>query len=642
MVIHKHENGDLIDADETNADNAVCLRGAGINTIRQLQDRDVDFSADGGEFAEAYVDSNGRKNSVAESTCTFDTNKYKANDTNTPYVVINADSLSGSWTYNNCQIAMMKPNEWTLFCKEGANEEKRAQIYKSLFFGTNGSDALINNFTNITALKTNISRDVGKQAYYAYMYTTDHGTNGSYIGTFSNTTDNNSCSSWSNLHAHRDSSGGTNTAYWYLPDGVELNKVVATWSNDKTSNEIGTDTSDDETDNPVDCELKGGTGSSSDDTTARVLVLSKGDISWTFTGTAETNGLVDYKNDNSVPVFESITDSFESIIEHNIPSGTFKSDISSLFNSALISDYEEGCNIQVKIKTEAPNSWGTFVKITATSVINEAQLKTGNCDYRKTNTGEWTVFCNSSTPELERAELYALLFNSRRILNFTNITGVSTSVIRDVDKQFYKGYVAIGGAGTTTNTGTMSYSGVFSNTTDNNDCSFWSNCNTNTYNDGGTSRLEVPNGTVINSSTAAGADSYEIGTDTSADDLNNPASISAEVQDSSGSYTSNGSTTFLVLSKGSINWTFHDFPNGGSSSNNYMIDYNSDYGIPLFTAATIPSYNSEDSGWIDYNTVGTFTPFTSEPTKAIVKLIPKTTNPTPGYPSIKGVYLRNE
>ncbi len=44
----------------------------------------------------------------------------------------------------------------------------------------------------------------------------------------------------------------------------------------------------------------------------------------------------------------------------------------------------------------------------------------------------------------------------------------------------------------------------------------------------------------------------------------------------------------------------------------------------------------EDTGWLDYNEVSTFTAFTSEPTKCIVKLVPKSSSPTAGYPSING------
>ena len=54
---------------------------------------------------------------------------------------------------------------------------------------------------------------------------------------------------------------------------------------------------------------------------------------------------------------------------------------------------------------------------------------------------------------------------------------------------------------------------------------------------------------------------------------------------------------------------------------------------------------AEDSGWLSCGVtpaVNTFTAFTAEPDTLIVKLIPKTTSPTAGYPSINGVFVRAE
>ncbi len=53
---------------------------------------------------------------------------------------------------------------------------------------------------------------------------------------------------------------------------------------------------------------------------------------------------------------------------------------------------------------------------------------------------------------------------------------------------------------------------------------------------------------------------------------------------------------------------------------------------------------AEDTGWLDAMNsepeVSTFTAFTAEPDTLIVKLIPKTTSPTAGYPSIKAFTVR--
>lgn len=49
---------------------------------------------------------------------------------------------------------------------------------------------------------------------------------------------------------------------------------------------------------------------------------------------------------------------------------------------------------------------------------------------------------------------------------------------------------------------------------------------------------------------------------------------------------------------------------------------------------------AEDTGWLNYNEITTFTAFTAEPDTFIIKLIPKTSSPTAGYPSINGAVVR--
>jgi len=71
-----HVNGEDIDAVETNQDNADSLIMSGLNLIRMLQDRSIDFSKGGFDwFGDAYTDSNGRMNSVDTSltTALYDT-----------------------------------------------------------------------------------------------------------------------------------------------------------------------------------------------------------------------------------------------------------------------------------------------------------------------------------------------------------------------------------------------------------------------------------------------------------------------------------------------------------------------------------------------------------------------------------------
>lgn len=90
---------------------------------------------------------------------------------------------------------------------------------------------------------------------------------------------------------------------------------------------------------------------------------------------------------------------------------------------------------------------------------------------------------------------------------------------------------------------------------------------------------------------------------------------------------------------------YHNIPSG-----NFNSAISSAYLTPLIanweSGADIQyklQNGSEDSGWLSCSnstSISNFTAFTSEPTILIVKLIPKSSSPTPGYPAIYGVALR--
>jgi hypothetical protein len=80
MTLYTIQSGvDTTFSTKLNSMFAAAIKQGGLNIITQLQDRDVDFSADGGYFAEAYVDADGRKNSVdtGSTTAVFATDKYR-------------------------------------------------------------------------------------------------------------------------------------------------------------------------------------------------------------------------------------------------------------------------------------------------------------------------------------------------------------------------------------------------------------------------------------------------------------------------------------------------------------------------------------------------------------------------------------
>ena len=149
----------------------------------------------------------------------------------TEYIIIEATSLSGAWNSNNCKTMLIAVGKWLVYCTTGTAAVHRAQIHKSLWYGTTGTNALIDDFTSVTSIQTSNANDVGKQAHYASQirsYSSEDNTI-TYTGTFANTSTNNNCSFWS--------------------------KVDFDTATDKESDELGTDTSSDELNNPATCQL---------------------------------------------------------------------------------------------------------------------------------------------------------------------------------------------------------------------------------------------------------------------------------------------------------------------------------------------------------------------------------------------------
>jgi len=171
-------------------------------------------------------------------------------------------------------------------------------------------------------------------------------------------------------------------------------------------------------------------------------------------------------------------------------------------------------------------------------------------------------------------------------------------------------------------------------------------------------------------------DYIEMGTDTSADELDNPADCQIDTR-----ISGNKIAKVIILCVGDITWETSGDGEGGANT-----DFLTDNGIPAFTDGTsetvdsliyhtIPSGSfsttmsnaigvpfvedwetgadikykltgtggAEDTGWLDCGVtpeISSFTAFTAEPDTLIVKLVQKTTSPTASYPSIKGFVVK--
>ena len=228
----------------------------------------------------------------------------------TEYVIIEADDANITWTSNDTQLLQISSGKWLLYGDGGgdSDEVQRAKIIQSLFFGTDGTDQLVLDFTNITAIKSSHSNDVGKGGTYVNLptasYTGANHSYGYYTGTFSDTSGNTDCSSWSNLY----SSSTHGVSSWYIPAVTLRNQAQNT-----NSFEMGTDLTADENSNPADClaQIYGARGPGHSSGQGKYIILHTGTISWvatTLNGSGSTiSGFlptdIDFFTDNSIPRF---------------------------------------------------------------------------------------------------------------------------------------------------------------------------------------------------------------------------------------------------------------------------------------------------------------------------------------------------
>ena len=339
MTIKTFTAGTLIKPSEMNPNFSAVFRAAGLNTVRQLIDRDIEFSAGTTDcFADAYVNSSGREGTVSASSTTavFDTNKYSA-FSGYPYVIIEATSVNAAqFAINNCQCINYETGKWLVYCTTGTSAVRRAQIYKTLFYGTNGTDprATTTNITGITALRTSVSRDVGKIASLGDT-ASSLGTSSTFTGTFANTTTNTSCSMWGYV---QDATVGATT--------LTLGATTLISASTTTVDTTGTDTEANEVNNPANFVFNCANAQE-----LRYVVLHVGTIS----GTA-TSGTFTYTNFNvthSIPAMSAVSVVPDSLIFHTIPLGRLPSTISSSCLVTFIQDWETGADIQYKITNGA-------------------------------------------------------------------------------------------------------------------------------------------------------------------------------------------------------------------------------------------------------------------------------------------------
>lgn len=384
MSMKKYVDNNVLTGNQLNGSFSEALRLQALNAIQLLDNHLTVFAPNSGSFVEYYNSASGKQTSVNPdlTSAVFDTAKY-TNATG-PFVIIEAtDVLTDAFQINDCNITKVASGKWQLTCDTGTDEVKRAQIYKTLFVGSTnaGTDPRASStyITGITALKTSVARDVGKQAHFAQNdsdSTAGGGATGTYTGTFANTSTNTDCSSWSYV----STSGSLSVARWENPAGTTLN--TQTGSN---TDEFGIDTSADETDNPATCELQNVSSTTSSRAFGlRAMVLCVGDITWSYAETGAFNETVsntDFYTDNGIPVFTATTETIASNIEHSLDSVSFGQTMSA-------------CYPIVKFVTQENAGTATHVIESRKQLSNNRYVNTpdmGDCTFKSDGTEVYMV-----------------------------------------------------------------------------------------------------------------------------------------------------------------------------------------------------------------------------------------------------------
>lgn len=310
MVTNTFTNGTAADAVEVNTNftdvENLAMKGTAQNAYQTLHANNI-FDNNYFLAADEFTDSTGTNNTfnATSSTAVFSTDHYEMGNY---FVEIEASAVvTGDFEINNCAITNVSSGVWRVYCYENVSYEvRRAQVIKTLFYGTDGSDSALSTTTSVTALKTSDDRDVGKFGYHVTAGIGAGGGNWTIRATFTGTT------------------GLTNSIWTYtkISAGDDVNAVkgfngAALYSISDTNtpiDEVGTDTTGDEADSPTSIGTSTMEGGASEISASRYLVLSEATaLTWITTGTPTVTE-VDFNATHSIPAFTTLSVTSEQVV----------------------------------------------------------------------------------------------------------------------------------------------------------------------------------------------------------------------------------------------------------------------------------------------------------------------------------------
>ena len=241
---------------------------------------------------------------------------YNCLDTSvTPYVyyvdIIATSLTEGDFAINNCQILQLQSDRWRVWCDTGTDAVKRAQVIKTLYYGTNGTDStVLNSIVGLTALETSDASDIGLYFEYTkWIATVSSGTSSTatQTGAFTNTSTNTLVCHWGAATVSDADNNDNDYSRWEILSGSA--RVTATGNSAVTA--LGTDTEASEQSNPASCQLEvhnqvntnGGTY-----TVAVLMGMMAGTVNWTeVLGTNWSTSSMTTETYSGVPVLSAST-----------------------------------------------------------------------------------------------------------------------------------------------------------------------------------------------------------------------------------------------------------------------------------------------------------------------------------------------
>jgi hypothetical protein len=319
---------------------------------------------------------------------------------------------------------------------------------------------------------------------------------------------------------------------------------------------------------------------------------------------------------------------------------------------------------------------GTYIVIEATTV-NPSSFAINNCQILNADAGKWILGCTTGTNAVKRAQIYRTLFvNEIVVTGITGLTALRVPWSRDISKRAYYANASQSTAAGSTFTGR--WVGTFAGGT-NNDVSIWASATRANTSAGGTCRVQFPNLTTVLSAPDPGTNSW-YGTDRESNELNSPADVSVfcDKNTTGGSGTQTMTGNFLILTE--LSMTFSN--TGDTITTKTSTDFTTTHSVPVLSAIgssldsleitithTIPAgtfpndmsssfltydpaefeagadvdykwrNDAEDveTDWLASDIVVNFTSLGFEPDQLIKRLKPKSSSPTAGFPSSRGV-----